>query len=180
VKETKLKKVSYPTQRTDGQKSWTESRCSKLRNNIRYHDLKFAKLVRPNGHDTFFAPACDSTSVEQSDGIGKVATILEMTKRGELQTHVDPKRIGLFFWDYSKGWGKIALGHIRAVSGGWERFLRCVVQSTLKDIFPSLADTLFNMHVRPKLKRRFNEAWQELAKLAFDWERAPRTENPDS
>jgi hypothetical protein len=142
--------------------------------------LKFAKLVRSNGHDTFFAPACDSTSVEQSDGIGKVATILEMTKRGELQTHVDPKRIGLFFWDYSKGWGKIALGHIRAVSGGWERFLRCVVQSTLKDIFPSLADTLFNMHVRPKLKRRFNEAWQELAKLAFDWERAPRTENPDS
>jgi hypothetical protein len=152
---------------------------SKLRNNIRDHDLKFAKLIRSNGHDTFFAPACDSTSVEQSDWIGKVATILEKTKGEELQTHVDPKRIGLFFWDYSKGWERIALDHIQAISDECEKFLRWVVQSTLNDIFPSLADTLFSMHIRPKLKRRFNEARQELAKLEFDRERAPRTENPD-
>lgn len=146
--------------------------------NIRDHDLKFAKLIRSNGHDTFFAPACDSTSFERSDWIGKMAIILEKTKGEELQTHVDPKRTGLFFWNYSKGWEKIALGHIQAISDESEKFLRWVVQSTLKDIFPSLADTLFNMHVRPKLKRRFNEAWQELGKLEFDQERAPRTENP--
>jgi hypothetical protein len=150
---------------------------SNLRNNIRDHDLKFAKLIRSNGHDTFFAPACDSTSVEQSDWIGKVATILDKTKGEELQTHVDPKRIGLFFWDYSKGWEEIALGHIQAISDECEKFLRWVVQSILKDIFPSLVDTLFNMHVRPKLKRRFNEARQELAKLEFDRERVPSSED---
>jgi hypothetical protein len=45
-------------------------------------------------------PAGESSSVDQSDWVGKVATIIDQTKGEELPTHFDPKRIRLLFWDY--------------------------------------------------------------------------------
>lgn len=152
---------------------------SYLRSNIQDHDSKFATSTRSSGHDTF-APAGESSSVDQSDWVRKVATILDQTKGEELPTHFDPKRIGLLFWDYSKGWESIALGHIQAISDECEKFLKWVVHPTLKDSFPNLMDIIFDLHVRPNLRHRLKYARQELEKLGFDRERAPRTENPDS
>lgn len=152
---------------------------SYLRSNIRDHDSKFATSTRSSGHGAF-APAGESSSVDQSDWIKKVTTTLDQTKGEERPTHFDLKRIGLLFWDYSNGWESIALGHIQAISDECEKSLKWIVHPTLKDSFPNLVDILFDLHVRPNLRHQLKYARQELEKLEFDRERAPRTENPDS
>jgi hypothetical protein len=95
-----------------------------VRANIRKRDEEFAKRLRLDAHDNFFAWDHSDDAPNAEKWVDRVLKMLQQTEGTEQQTYTDPNRVSLICHDCSEDWKIIAEAHLHAVHRDCEAFFQ--------------------------------------------------------